>query len=433
MKKLIRGALYVLKFLRQQWYSREELEKLQLKLLKRIIKYAYDNVPFYHEKFEKSGIRPDDIKNLKDITKIPITTKQEIKENFPHKIVAKNIEIDKCRKITTSGSTGIPLEFVITKNEDLIRKAAYLRANFAAGQNLFDKWAVITAPSNFQKKKWFQKLGILSPEYISIFSPLSEQISYLEEFNPTILDGHSSALYLVAREIEKRDIKSINPRIIFGTAEILDDYMRNYINSVFKVKMFDQFGCQELDRTAWECPEHLGYHIDVDSVVMEFIGGDGEPVSPGERGEIVYTGLHQYAMPFIRYAIEDIGIPSDENCTCGRGLPMMKIIEGKKLDFIVLPSGELVSPHVVKKTLIKIDGINQFYVLQRNKYKIDVNIVPEDFGKVDDIKREIVKKFQEILGNEGIDINVSFVDEIRRPSHSKLRVIESRVWKEGKQ
>jgi len=215
----------------------------------------------------------------------------------------------------------------------------------------------------------------------------------------------------------------IHPKIIFTTAELLTDDMRKYVESVFGVKVYDQFGCVELARTAWECPEHCGYHIDMDAVVMEFLR-DGEAVTPGERGEIVYTGLYQHAMPFIRYAVGDIGIPSDEKCPCGRGLPMMKLVEGRTDAFVQVPDGRVFSPIIWTILLRPFLEISQFKVIQEKKNLIKVQIVK---GKgfmektIDRVKRDI----KNVLG-EDMHIEVEFVDEIPREA-GKVRSVVSKI------
>ena len=175
-------------------------------------------------------------------------------------------------------------------------------------------------------------------------------------------------LRLLAEAVKKNYIQDINPKVVFGTSELLDPETRKYINSVFDVEMIDHFGCVELNRTAWECSEHAGYHIDVDAVIMEFIE-NGENVSSGERGEIVYTGLYNYAMPLIRYRIGDIGIPSDESCPCGRGLPLMKLIEGRSDSFMQVPDGRIFSPIIWTLIIRKIPGVGQLKAIQE---KIDL-------------------------------------------------------------
>lgn len=419
----IRKMWYLHKVMKQQWLKTSELEEIQRKMLRGVIKHAYENVPFYHQKFDSVGVKPDDIKTVKDLKKIPITTKQEFRDNFPDGVIANGVDINKCWVSHTSGSTGIPLAVVYSKKDDDYEKAIALRPNLSCGQKIRDRWAIITNPEHIVPKKWFQRIGFFSPEFISVFGSVKERMQILEKINPDVLDGYPSSIYLLAKEIEKTGNENIHPGIIFSTAEILTDEMRKYINSVFGVEMYDQFGCVELARTAWECPEHCGYHIDMDAVVMEFLR-DGEVVSSGERGEIVYTGLYQHAMPFIRYASGDVGIPSDEKCPCGSGLPLMKVLEGRKDAFIQVPNGEIFSPLIWTLLMRYYSDISQFKVIQEKIDLIRMQIVEgKGFSQetIDRVKIDV----KNVLG-EGMHIEVEVVDEIPKEA-GKVRSVVSNV------
>jgi phenylacetate-CoA ligase len=413
----------LLKLMRSQWWSLEKLQSLQEKKLRRIIDFCYHTIPLYHDKFKAAGIRPGDIRSLHDLKKIPFVTKQEIQENFPKRIVAPRVNMDTCWKVHTSGSTGRPMTVVYDASAEDFEKATALRPNLSCGQKLHDRWAVITYPDRIVEKQWFQKIGILSPSYISLFDEVTTQLSFLERFKPDVLDGYSSNLYLLAQEVQKRGDEVFAPRMIYGTSETLTPQMRATVNAAFKVRMFDQYGGVEMGRTAWECPEHTGYHMDMESVIMEFIREE-ETVSPGERGEIVYTNLYNYAMPFLRYKCGDIGIPSDEKCSCGRGLPLMKSLEGRKDSFILLPSGRIFPPTTWIIVLMK-HPIQQFKVIQHTIDHIEILIVPgntfseEECTKIKEETKEVLK--------EEVEIEITLVKEIPREKSGKLRCFQSKV------
>jgi len=424
----IRKIWYLRKVMRQQWLKPSELEEIQRKMLRGIIKHAYENVPFYHSKFDSVGVKPDDIKTVEDLSKIPITTKQELRDNFSSGIIAKGVNINKCDVSKTSGSTGIPLTVYYSEKDDDYEKAIALRPNLSCGQKIRDKWAVITAPHHMSKpKKWFQHLDVFAPNFISMFSGVKEQIPILEKFKPNVLEGYPSAISILAKELEETENNKIRPKIIFTTAELLTEDMRKYIESVFGVNVYDQFGSVELARTAWECPKHCGYHIDMDAVVMEFLS-DGEAVAPGERGEIVYTGLYQHAMPFIRYAVGDIGIPSDEKCPCGRGLPLMKVLEGRSDSFIQTPSGRIfpqMTFWAIMRTFSNINQIAQFKVIQEKRDLIRLQIV-KGKGFSQETINNLKKEVNSVLGEE-VTINIEVVEEILREKSGKVRSVVSKV------
>ncbi|KAF5436481.1 phenylacetate-CoA ligase [Candidatus Methanophagaceae archaeon] len=415
--------MYLHRVMKQQWLKASELEEIQQKMLRGIIKHAYDNVPLYHQKFRSVGVMPDDIKTVRDLEKIPITTKQELRDKFPDSVIARGVDINKCWNTRTSGSTGVPLTVVWDKRAEDYEKAIALRPNLSCGQKVRDKWVVITSQDHIVTKKWFQKLRIFAPEYMSLFDEVKKQISILEKFSPDILDGYSSSLYLLAKEIKETGNSKIHPRIIFSTSELLDEETRRYIKSVFGVEVYDQFGCVELARTAWECPEHCGYHIDIDAVVMEFLR-DGDAVASGERGEIVYTGLYNYSMPLIRYAVGDIGIPSDEKCPCGRGLPLMEVVEGRKDAFVQVPGGKIYSPIIWTILLRPFPEIAQFKVIQERKDLIIVQIIRDENFSQETVNR-VKKSINTVLG-EDVYIEVEIVDNIPREG-GKVRSAVSKV------
>jgi phenylacetate-CoA ligase len=199
--------------------------------------------------------------------------------------------------------------------------------------------------------------------------------------------------------------------------------MRSYIDSVFTVEMYDQFGCVEMGRTAWECPEHSGYHIDMESIVMEFIK-ENEQVASGERGEIVYTNLYNYAMPLIRYRIGDIGTPTDEKCPCGRGLPLMKILEGRKDSFMQMSNGKIITP-ITWIILLMHYNIEQYKVIQETIDRIKIKIIPGGNFKQKDIE-QIKRDSINILGDE-VTIDIELVEEIPKEKSGKVKPIVSQL------
>lgn len=422
------SAINTLRLLRQlrknQWLNTSKLEDLQSKKLRAMIKYVYENTEFYHAKFKSAGIRPDDIKTAEDLKKIPFTTKAELREHSMGSMLAKGVNISRCFVTETSGSTGIPTKIVYDETANDFSKAVNLRSHIENGLQLRSRWAVFADPHHFQKQQWFQKLRIFSPMWVSYIDTVDKQISILCEFKPDVLEGYPSSIRLLAKAIEENVIEDIKPKTVFGTAELLDNETRKYINSIFDVEMVDHFGCVELNRTAWECSEHAGYHIDVDAVVMEFIT-NGENVSAGERGEIVYTGLYNYAMPLIRYRVGDIGIPSDEVCPCGRGLPLMKIVEGRTDSFMQAPNGKIVPPLMWANTMRHIPGVGQFKAIQEKKDLIRILLVKNNqFSNktIDQIEHDI----KEVMGAE-VNVETELVNEIPKDKSGKIRAAVSNV------
>jgi len=425
---------YLASGLRRLKFTNEELVQYEEKRLRSVIEHAYNSVPFYNEKFKKAGIKPDDIKTINDLGKIPVIRKDEIRQLDHTSLVSKNYNVNKLKVQRTSGSTGKPFQFYINKVEDDWRKAIYLRANFSCGQRPRDKWSIVTAPRHFHDTTKIQRmLGIISQDCISIFNSVPKQIELIRNGKADVLDGYSGALFLIAKEIERSDIEGISPRLMFGSADLIDAPSRKYIEQVFNSPYYDQFGCAEVDRTAWMCPERHGYHMDVDSVITEFVDEAGQMTATGERGEIVYTSLFNYAMPFIRYSVGDVGISSDEECPCGRSLPLMNVVEGRQDSLIPLVDGRVVSPRTFTVGMSMFEyynDIDQFRIMQKKKHSFDFYLkMKNGSSNYDDLPSKLRKHYENILNLKGedLEINVSYVDEIPLGRTGRLMTVISDI------
>ncbi len=254
----------------------------------------------------------------------------------------------------------------------------------------------------------------------------------VEKIEPDVIDGYSGSILLFAQEVKRKGLDKIRPRIVFGTADLIDPGSRRLIEEVFEAPYYDQFGCAELDRTAWQCPEKIHYHIDADSVIMEFVDSDGKAVAPGERGEILYTSLFNYAQPLIRYAVGDVGVPIEGECPCGRKLPLMKIVEGRSDSFLVLPDGRKLSP-MTFWTLMRLfrftDHIFKFKFIQKQFEVIEVHVKRKDTSiKEDYLKKKLLEHIGKCLhiGETAFTVfDVQFVEEIPLDKSGKLRSVVS--------
>lgn len=421
------GTINTLKLLYQvrknQWLKPAELKKLQEKKLGVMIRYAYENTKFYHDKFKSVHIRPEDIKTVDELGKIPFTTKEELRKFGLDHILANNINLNMCRLIPTSGSTGTPLKVVYDRRADEYSKVINLRSMMENGLKIRDKWVNIGDTRTIRKQTMVQKLGFFNIITLNIFDSIEDQINTLIKIRPDVIVGYPSQLNLIVKYIEKYSINEIIPKVVFTTSELLDQKTRKLIDSVFDIKLIDLFGCIEVNRTAWECSEHCGYHLDIDSVTTEFVDDYGDCVSCGERGNIAYTSLYNFAMPLIRYKVGDIGVPSDEYCTCGRSLPMMKSVEGRSDDFILLPSGRTISPIALALVMKHSDGIIEYQFVQETLHKMSLYLVPS--GEIKDIEK-LEMSINNILGND-ITIDIKIIDKLERNKSGKIRSVISKV------
>jgi len=435
MYNYLRILYHLYGLMRSARWSREKLKEHQKRELRKVITYAYDNVPFYHETLKGLGLKPEDIKTVEDLSKLPVVRRMELQKNAD-KIVSKEFDRSKLLVESTSGSTGRPLRTYVTIKEDEFRKAKLLRANICCGHRARDKWVVITAPQERSRMSGIQRLfRVFVPTNLSVFEEPSKQISFVERVRPDVIEGYSSSLLLMAKELEKIGLEIRSPRILIGEAEMIDRSERLFIEKLFGAPIYDQYGSVELEVVAWQCEEKGDYHIDADTVIVQFVDENGEDVAPGERGEIVCTSLFNYAMPFIRYAVGDIGVAadSDETCECGRTLPLLKAIEGRKDSLIVLPGGRVLTPLALGWAMEFFKyyfDIDQYRVVQKRVDLLKFLVKVMDSCVIDKtvVASELVGHLRKTLdiGSE-VAFDVEFVDAISLDKSGKLRKVISEI------
>lgn len=415
---------HLLKLLRNQWLTKEELEQLQQRKLQKIIKHAYEKVSYYHQLLNSVGVKPEDIRNKKDLRYIPITSRTRIQNLPTNEITAQGVMLRDCHRMTTSGSTGMPLEIIKSEKDYQLSNLTMLRSLLANGYRLTDRHVVVHTPKR-PRRYWFRYLGLMRQSCISPFDNLDDQIKQLKRARPDLIGGLSSSLRCIAEEIRETHMEDISPRVVVTGGELLDPKTRQTIQSGFRSKVVDFYNSYECGNIAWECDRHEGYHINIDSLVVEIVN-NGKPAKLGEKGEVVITNLDSYAMPLIRYRIKDIATGGESLCSCGRGLPLLWRIEGRTDDEIVLSSGAIVSPFELLCRLEGIPGILQFRVIQEkiNSFVIQLNREPNAAPRT--LMGRVRKELGGVLGDRcGIEIKI--VDEISRDPSGKIRSVISNV------
>jgi len=429
-KALGRGDFwrYYAELEKSQYLSSEGIRGIQLTRLKALVNHAYENVPYYHKKFEQLGLKPTDIRTADDLTKLPILTKKDIRANFKD-LVAVNLPRKKMIPYSTGGSTGEPLQFYVTRENSAWGSAAAYRAYKWYGYEMGDKIAYLWGAgrdlsaqrrmANQLRNLFFRRI------YLDAFNMSETELNYFVsrfiKFKPKAIIAYASAAYLLARYVKQRGIGGITPEVIITQAEKLFAHQRQLIKDVFGCQVFDFYGSREVGGMASECPRHNGYHISAENVVIEFMRAN-EPVPPGQVGKILVTDLTNYAMPFIRYENGDLGVPLDEACSCGINLPLMKSIEGRITDTLVIGDKFISSPAL---TLIFKDlPIKQYQLIQEAEGKIVVKVVRG--ASYTDAHTEALRKLlRRYVGD--IEVKIMFLDSILPPPSGKHRFIISKV------
>jgi phenylacetate-CoA ligase len=353
-----------LKFLEEaQFWSTEKILTYQAEGLHQLIKIAYDEVPFYHDLFKNQGYSPRNIQSPRDLECLPIVTKDMLRAEYPHNTTRKTGQ--RTYEASTSGSTG--KNFYVM--EDAFT-AGWYRASFM----LSLEWAgwqigephLQTGMTLERSMDRLIKDWLLHCHYFSSYklddSHLDQLLDEIDKYNLKHLWGYPGSLYYIAKRARdsgwSRSLKSV---VSWG--DTLYPQYREEIQTVFQTRVYDTYGIAEGVQIAAQC-EHGNYHLHALDAVVEFLDDEGNTVSPGEIGHIVITRLHPGPMPLIRYAVGDLGIPSDvKKCPCGRGFPLMESIRGRDADVIITPAGNRLIVHFFTGVLEHFQEIDSFQVI----------------------------------------------------------------------
>lgn len=425
---------YFGKLNRTQWYKLEDLNKLQEKKLRALIKHAYFNVPYYHRIFNENNINYQDIRTLEDLEKLPLLTKDDIRNHF-NELIAVNASDYMYGVGKTSGSTGKPLSFLLDQQNREMEYATVWRQLNWAGIKFNDKIATFRADlvdeTGYKNILW--KRNALSKELVfNTFdlniTKIKKIVDKLSKFKPHLIKAYPSTLYVIALYMDEHATeKIVEPVAIQTSSELLSKKQRHIIQEQFNCQIFDWYGHSEYAVSAGECEKHDGYHINIESGILEFLN-KSEHVSSGELGEITATGLYNYSMPLIRYRTSDIGSYTDEKCDCGRELPIMNSLEGRMSDMIVAPNGKVISgvafeaywEHRIGPYVPHVECLN---IIQRAKSKILLKMVKNE-NYCEKETEFILNELSLLLGND-MEIDIKEVDSI--PSSGKWRFTRSEL------
>ena len=392
-----------------QWWSYDKLRQFQNKRLKYIVAYAYKNIPAYRKKYEQAHVTPKDIRSVDDLHKLPITTRQEMQDNTD--FVNENLIT---AKLYTGGSTGTTLRYYESLESGKMRWNAHFRGWRWSGYDYGrQKLAVVSSAQGIiEGENTLNLFGNLKE------SNIKENLQKILEFRPQRLRGYVSSLYILARYcidhgMQIGFIKSINP-----IAENLYDFQRKTIEHAFGGEVFEEYCCNDGGACAWECSVHEGLHYNMERAVIEQIDG-----------EAIVTDLWNKAMPFIRYRNGDAVTFLENECSCGRNLPLIKV-KGRTNDILIGPDGPI-SPTLLMRQGVKgyeadgevrhfWSGIRTAQFVQKPGYKLKINLVKNKNCDEQEI-RSFEQNIRKLVG--GMEIDVNIVNTIPATSKGKRNFI----------
>jgi len=419
---------------------REDLEQLQLERLQATVNRVYKSVTCYKKKFDEAGIVPEDIRSLDDLEKLPFTTKEDLRQNYPYGMFAVPLR-EVVRIHSSSGTTGKPTVVGYTKND--IRMWSNLVARFmtAAGVTRDD---VVQIAFGYGMFTGAFGLHYGSETIGASVIPMSagnteKQIMIMQDYKTTALVSTPSYALTIASRMEQMgvDPKSLSLKVGLFGSEPWSEAMRKEIESRLCISATDNYGLSEIigPGVAGNCECKCGMHLFEDSFIPEIIDPDTGKVLPkGSVGELVLTTLTKEAFPMIRYRTRDITSLEYEKCDCGRTLARMKKTMGRSDDMLII-KGVNVFPSQIEEILFAIEGCEPHYqlVLEREgdtdvlivRIEVTENIFFDEMKRQKSFVEQVERKLHSVLG---VSASVKLVEPSSLPRHEgkAVRVIDNR-------
>ncbi len=387
--------------------DKQDLEQLQIERLQATLHRAYRNVSFYRSLYDKEGIEIASLRSLKDLKKLPFTTKNDLRQSYPYEAFAVPLR-DIVRIHSTSGTTGKPIVVGYTKNDLKTWSSLVARILSAAGvtghdfvQIAFD-YSLSTGGFGFHYGA--EKIGASVIPYSG--DDVMKQIQVMKDYRTTTLVSTPGYALHVASLMEEmgRDSQELNLSTGLFGSEPWSENLRNEIESRLKIEAFDNYGLTEIigPGVAFECEQHSGLHVNEDHFILEIINPDTlEEIPLGEPGELVFTTLTKEGFPLIRYRTGDISSLVEGDCACGRTTARIQRISGRTDDMIIV-DGRNIFPSNIEEILFEIEGVEPHFqiVLTREEgldiIELKVEVTP-NFLPFDEIRK--VQVFQEKIAH----------------------------------
>jgi phenylacetate-CoA ligase len=410
-----------------QWYSDSEMNELQIRKLKKLLKHCYDNVPYYRTVIDEKKIDIENFDSLSVLSEFPALTKEIIQKNYQAFIPLNNNQIKGVKISQTGGTTG---NILYKRNDSQTRSSiwgSFKRYEEWMNMNKDDRTLILMGghvkEKNFRQKT-IEKAGSLLENSVSvdIYNTSDETtekvINLLLSNKFSMIRSYPQFLFEIAKKLEKRGL-SFDIKAISSTAEPVMPEQRALFRKVFNAEVFDQYGCGEIGGMAYECNRHEGLHIAEERVIIE----------TNETNELLITDLDNFTMPFIRYWNADQAILSNEKCSCGRQSRLIRQILGRTCDYITGINGQYLHWayfwHLVfESNIAENRNLRKFQIIQNSASGLLIKLVSNALSdEEEEFLRSDIKKR---LGEE-MSIVFSYEPDIENSANGKYRPVINKL------
>jgi phenylacetate-CoA ligase len=375
--------------------------------VRRMVAYAAANVPYYHELFARERIDPTSIRTADDLSRLPLLEKSTVQRE-PRCFVSQSRAGSTAVRFVTSGTTGSPLE-VWHDRRSLLANLAYGERERAmivrqCGAGPRPREMYVSYPSSTNRRVWaFYEENALLPvrprrRYVSILDPLDTIVSALDEQRPDVLVSYGSFLELLFKRLAESSTSVHLPRMLVYVADAMTVPGRSFVESRFGVPVFSRYNAMEAFKIAFTCERRDGFHVHEDLCHVRIVRRDGSAASPGEQGEVVLSNLANRGTVLLNYRLGDLASLSPEPCPCGRGLPLLRDLDGRSEDVLCAADGRPVHPRALWSALKNCPGLLRYQIVQETPDRFTLRLMTSDDAAYESIVAAALPRLRKLLG-----------------------------------
>lgn len=414
--------------------TRANLESFRNERITHLVHYAYHNVPYYRSLFDEHGFNADQFRGIEDLHQIPITTRETLQALPRDQIVSRGINPSHLLENWSSGSSGRKLCVQRSWQETATLHLIFEQALYSLGRKKRDR--ILMLDLRFRNKtpdlsflfRLLDSIGMRKYRTENCLAKPEQLIRTLRKHRPNIIGGFSGIMARIGQSAGKGGLIDLGIRFIFTFGEVLTSHMRQQIQEAFDAPVYNFYAAIEFYPIAIECSMSGQLHVCDNSVALEVVRGQ-EAVGCGERGEVVATALHSYAMPLIRYRLGDIVTRGQKSCACGEPFSTISDIHGRMIDYFTLPDGSLIHPFEITTPMVETHSwIGQYQLTQEKSDHVVLYIVPRQAPSLEQLWA-LRHHCERHLG-PSVHFDLIQQDEIRQEQSGKFRVSRSLISSE---
>lgn len=405
------------KTLRFPYKSRSDIRQYQLSKFREVVHHACENVPFYRKKYEGMDLG---LSSLKDVQKLPVINAPELRKCHLDEITSKKVNKNEMLNMSTTGTSGSPLKFRLSKKENAVRQLSFLR--FMLGYGWWPWWKVVQVWREVSPKKYsvFQRLINSRKFHVSIHQPVEDQVKQLWQINPQMLHGTLTSVEQIADWLVDHGESLKGIRVISTGGEVKKSYHGEKFKKAFGTPGIQRYGAVECGIMGYSCIYCGQLYFDEQNFFVEVVDDSYRPVKNGEQGKVLFTTLNQYTTPLVRYELGDMITLSESQGHCKNKFLHFKSIDGREFDVLPLKDGrQLHSQHLIHGAL-RVSGLKKIQLLLKKDQSLLVKYIADNEICDEIIRKELIKAMR----FEALEVDFERCEVIPNEASGKFKFLK---------